>query len=73
MTTTYECSGSVRGSCGHAHRTLSGAVACRSRDHRGCARQGGYSDRRVVRTDGETMTEAEIDMLESCEDRMAGR
>lgn len=53
MTTTtreivsYRCTGSVRGSCGHTHRTLSGAQSCLSRDVSGCHSQGGYSDRRI--------------------------
>jgi len=48
----YTTWGSVRGCCGHAHRTLSGAERCLNRDRLGCFRQGGYSDRqiRVVRT-----------------------
>ena len=40
--------GPVRGSCGHMHRTEEAALACLDRDSRGCASQGGYSDRRVV-------------------------
>lgn len=39
--------GSVRGDCGHAHRTIEAAEACRSRDSRGCRSQGGYSDREI--------------------------
>lgn len=44
---TYTTTGSVRGSCGHRHRTVSGAAACLGRDQTDCARQGGYSDRAV--------------------------
>lgn len=50
MTTTksyYRTIGSVRGDCGHHHRTLSGAARCLRRDEAGCASQGGYSDRSV--------------------------
>jgi len=44
----YTTVGSVRGRCGHQHRTLEAAVACRRADQQGCRSQGGYSDR-VVR------------------------
>lgn len=40
--------GSVRGTCGHAHRTAYAAAECVYADGAGCRRQGGYSDRRVV-------------------------
>lgn len=43
----YTTQGSVRGSCGHVHRTERAAEACAARDERGCASQGGYSDRGV--------------------------
>lgn len=49
----FTTKGSVRGSCGHDHRTLKGAVACLKRDQRGCAKQGGYSDRTVLLSTGE--------------------
>ncbi len=52
-TTTYETEGDVRGNCGHQHRTLDGALRCLELDRRGCASQGGYSDRHVVRSDGQ--------------------
>ena len=48
-TTHYTTTGSVRGSCGHKHRSRELARACIARDHRGCEAQGGYSDRRVVK------------------------
>lgn len=51
--TTYYTQGSVRGRCGHTHRTLSGAIRCLDRDLAGCKSQGGYSDRSVYRSDGE--------------------
>ncbi len=44
----YITIGSVRGWCGHVHRTELGAVRCLARDRRGCRGQGGYSDRNVV-------------------------
>ena len=48
MATIYMTTGQVRGRCAHAHRTLRGAWECIARDARGCATQGGYSDRYVV-------------------------
>ena len=51
MKTTYTTVGDIRGWCGHAHRSIRTAAACLERDRRGCARQGGYSDRRVVARD----------------------
>ena len=50
--TTYTNIGSVRGSCGHTHRTVSGAIRCLDRDQSGCAGQGGYSDRVIKDSDG---------------------
>ena len=41
----YTTWGSVRGGCGHLHRTLGAAEACRIADSRDCKRAGGYSDR----------------------------
>lgn len=62
MTTiTYTTKGSVRGCCGHKHQTINAAAKCLKADQSGCASQGGYSDRRIVRTDGEDMTNEEID------------
>jgi hypothetical protein len=48
----YECVGDIRGSCGHKHRTLSGAKRCLLDDRAGCSNQGGYSDRMVRGDDG---------------------
>jgi hypothetical protein len=45
------CEGSVRGVCGHTHRTIEGAVRCIQRDASGCQGQGGYSDRMMVGVD----------------------
>lgn len=83
MKTYYECEGSVRGSCGHQHRTVHAAEACIDRDQGGCASQGGYSDRSLylVRKDGtreimvqigsngEWCTEAEAREMERADDR----
>lgn len=44
----YTTEGSVRGWCGHRHRTAQAAVECIRRDQSGCASQGGYSDREVM-------------------------
>jgi len=53
---SWTTSGSVRGWCGHWHRTRGGAERCLARDRRGCRAQGGYSDRDLllVVRDGET-------------------
>lgn len=52
-TATYRTNGPVCGDCGHRHRTLSGVVRCQDQHDRGCASQGGYSDRRIeVEDDG---------------------
>ena len=54
----YGCIGDVRGDCGIDHRTPEAAARCIEADHRGCAAQGGYSDRRIVRrSDGAEMVE----------------
>ena len=60
----YHASGSVRGSCGHQHRSIETAERCRRRDAAACASLGGgaYSDRVVLRTDGEPLEEAELDL-----------
>lgn len=44
MWTTW---GSVRGDCGHVHKTQEAAEKCLSRDRRGCRYVRGYSDRHV--------------------------
>lgn len=51
---TYTCTGSVRGSCGHQHRSAPAALRCLKADRRACRAQGGYSDRIIV-SDGETL------------------
>jgi hypothetical protein len=65
--TTYTTIGSVRGSCGHAHRTIGAALACANRDNRAVKRGNGsssYSDRGVVRSDGQRLTEREQEALD---------
>lgn len=59
MSETYECVGDVCGRCGHRHRTLSGAARCLARSQAGCAAQGGYSDRVILRSDGQRMFRAD--------------
>lgn len=50
----YTCKGSVRGRCGHQHRTVVSAALCLRKDRRECRALGGgsYSDRTVVETRG---------------------
>jgi hypothetical protein len=57
--TRYVCVGSVRGSCGVAHRSLDAAIKCLDDDGRWCRRQGGYSDRHIEYADG-TQLEYEL-------------
>lgn len=60
-TTRYKAHGSVRGSCGHNHRSITTANACAERDASRCESLGGgaYSDRRVVRCDGRSLDDDE--------------
>lgn len=44
---TYTAFGSVRGDCGHAHRSARSARRCAAKDERACAAVRGYSDRRA--------------------------
>jgi len=44
----YTTFGSVCRGCGHIHKTIRAAMDCRNRHHRGCASQGGYSDRVIL-------------------------
>jgi len=53
MNSYYTCEGSVRGCCGHKHRTFSAAEKCQHSDSVGCRRQGGYSDRRIYMHDAD--------------------
>ncbi len=62
--TTYTTRGSVRGSCGHNHRTLKAAEKCIQADQARCRSQGGYSDRvTLVVSDGVSrpLTESEYE------------
>lgn len=60
---TYTTRGSVRGSCGHRHRSLRTTIACLKRDTAGCQAQGGYSDRQALRTDGTDINSDELDYV----------
>lgn len=44
----WTCSGSVRGCCGKKHHSREAADSHISQDNRGCATQGGYSDRHIT-------------------------
>ncbi len=60
---TYHAIGSVRGSCGHQHRTIAAAYRCVMRDRNDCASLPGghsYSDREAKRIDGQELNEAEL-------------
>lgn len=63
MNRFYTTTGSVRGCCGHKHRSIVTAKRCIDNDQAGCATQGGYSDRHVVRYDGSELSEDEQDEL----------
>lgn len=64
----YTTEGSVRGGCGHKHKTLRTANACVSADSRACHQQGGYSDRKVVPADGRELTDDEMHTLDALGD-----
>jgi len=59
MSKTYTTIGSVRGCCGHKHRTIEAAVDCIKRDQSGCRSQGGYSDREVRYAGGAELRESD--------------
>ena len=63
--TRYDVRGSVRGTISTNHRKLSAASRSMLRDCRQCASLGGgaYSDACIERSDGEPLTEAELDMI----------
>lgn len=63
----YTTEGSVRGCCGHKHKSIRTAYACFVRDYEGCRSQGGYSDRNVVQCDGEPLTKDEGEEVDYCE------
>lgn len=49
----FTTSGPVRGDCGHKHKYLRTAQECLDKDQKGCAQQGGYSDRVIVEVTNE--------------------
>jgi hypothetical protein len=66
MKTRYRAAGSVRGSCGHAHLSVVAAYKCAQKDQRDCASLPGgnaYSDRHVVRMDGQPLDEHEREQM----------
>ena len=64
--TTYTTRGSVRGSCGHNHRTIATACRCLKADQAGCRSQRGYSDRTIhaVDSDGTECDSTELTLAE---------
>ena len=46
--TAWTTRGSVRGGCGHNHKSLRAALECVDRDIAACRKVGGYSDRQAV-------------------------
>lgn len=52
MPNIYYLDGSVRGNCGHRHRSLRAAARCLREDQAGCEMQGGYSDRHLCLVGG---------------------
>lgn len=59
MSSYYIAHGSVRGSCGHKHRTIAAAQACCEKDQRDCQSLGGsgaYSDRSVTPVEERSLT-----------------
>jgi len=59
----YTTNGSVRGSCGHRHRSLDAAEKCIEKDGSGCRSQGGYTDRSVY---ARTTDEPWLDLCPTC-------
>lgn len=71
MSQYYTTTGSVRGGCGHSHRTIKAAAECCRKDQADCKSQGGYSDRElVVVKDGMRRKATEDEYLDFC-DRLA--
>ena len=60
MNATYTTKGSIRGSCGHQHRSVRTAVECVAMDQAACKSQHGYSDRRVVNGDGSELDDQDF-------------
>lgn len=76
MKTHYVAHGSVRGSCGHKHRSIATAQACCDRDQFDCRSLGGghYSDRSVTPVENghfRELTESEQEELYRIADRRA--
>lgn len=71
MSTKYTTIGSVRGECGHAHRSIRMAERCRHRDNNRC--WPGYSDRCVQRCDGRPLSDDEVTELNHWIDARPGR
>lgn len=69
--TFYTTEGSVRGCCGHKHRSIDTAIRCLAADRDGCANQGGYSDRTVVRYDGTPLTDDEQEWIDALADAIS--
>lgn len=61
----YTTDGDIRGCCGHKHRSIDTAIRCLTADSDGCASQGGYSDRTVVRHDGTPLTDDEQEWIDA--------
>jgi hypothetical protein len=72
--TTYQADGSVRGSCGHNHKTAGAAWRCANRDQHDCGNLGGgaYSDRAVVRSDGEPLSADDMDSIDAAQKAVYG-
>jgi hypothetical protein len=71
----FSAEGSVRGACGHHHRTAGAAETCRLRDGDVCASLGGgaYSDRnQVVRSDGASLTPDDEASVEAADQEYYG-
>jgi len=71
---TYHANGSVRGSCGHQHKSAAAAERCRQRDADACGRLGGgaYSDRKVERLDGRPLSQSEMAEIEAVQSERDG-
>jgi len=63
----YEAHGSVRGSCGHSHRSIRTAHVCAADDREACRRLPGgnaYSDRSVRAIEPRAFRPHELDQLD---------
>ncbi len=68
MSTKYIVTGSVRGTISR-HAKLSAAIRSMQKDQRDCRSLGGgaYSDVSIEREDGEDLSDAEIEEIQSAE------